>query len=95
MRRLTIDDLKRRKNYSTNTYRLRLTILYYSLCLIGIEILILGYLYFSMPEPLYFATNSASAIKPLVALREANEGDEALLAPDIPEEMGSKRLTVD
>ncbi len=93
MRRLTLDDLKHKKNYSQITYRLRIKLLYYSLCLIGVEILVLAYFYFTMPEPLYFATNSASAIRPLVALREANESEEALLKPDLPEEMGSKELT--
>ena len=92
MRRLTIDDVKGRKNYNRNVFRGQVKLLQLSLVCIVAQSVIVCYLYFSQPEPLYFSTNSASAIRPLVMLMEPNMSEEALLAPDIPEEMGLKEL---
>jgi intracellular multiplication protein IcmM len=94
VRKLEISDIKNRKFYSTNTYRLRVKLLQYSIYITIAEIIILALMYLTRPEPLYFATNSASAIKPLVAMSEPNMSSEALLPPDIPEETGAKELLV-
>lgn len=95
MRKLTIDEIKGRKLQTVSTYRLRLKLLQYSLYLIIAEVVILVLMYLSRPEPLYFATNSESAIKPLQFLEEPNYSEEALLKPDLPEEMAIKELTVE
>ncbi len=95
MRRLELDAIKARKLNTTNTYRLRVKLLQYSLYLIIAEIVILNLMYFTRAEPLYFATNSASAIKQLTSMNEPNMSSEALLSPDFPEETTVKALTVE
>ena len=95
MRKLTLSELKNSKFYYVGSYRQKVKLLQYSLYLIMIEIVILTFMYLTRPEPLYFATNSASAIKPLDFLMEANYSSQALLPPDFPEELGIKQLTVE
>lgn len=95
MRKLTLSEVKNSKLYHVGGYRKKVKLLQYSLYLIMVEIVILVFMYLTRPEPLYFATNSASAIKPLDFLMEANYSSEALLPPDFPEELGIKALTVE
>lgn len=95
MRRLTIQETKASKFYFRNIYRSRVLLLQYSLWLIILQLLIIAGLYFSKSEPEYFATNSASAIKPLKPMLQPNMSSDALLAPDLPEEISIKQVTVD
>ncbi|NQY41762.1 MAG: hypothetical protein HRT87_00200 [Legionellales bacterium] len=95
MRKLEIDDVKKRKFHDASGYRLRVRLLQYSIYLMIGQSIILVLIYLTQPEPLYFATNSASAIKPIIAMSEPNMSSEAILAPDLPEETTTKSLTVE
>lgn len=94
MSRLEIEEIKETKTYYRNIYRLSVALNYYSIILTIILSSAIALMYFITPEPDYYATNSASAIMPLQVLFEPNYSPNALLDPDLPEEMGIKDVTV-
>lgn len=95
MLKLTLDEIKRQKNYYRIGLRRMTGVLFISLVLNGIFVLAIFFVVIAMPEPRFYSTNSAGFITPLVPLDKPNTSSQYLLESDPQEEIEMKRLGAD
>lgn len=94
--KLTIEEVKVSRNFFRNRYRVFIAILWLSLGLNAGLTVVLFYSVLQIPNPIYYATNSAGAgfVTRLYALPNPNERSSPLLKPDPPEEVEIKDLNI-
>ena len=92
--RLTREQALRSRNFYRNLYRAFVKWLWFSLACNVVLTFLLFYLILRLPEPRYYATNSAGAgfINKLRPMVKPNLRKGPLLKPDPPEEMRVKKV---
>ncbi|MFT4058652.1 MAG: type IVB secretion system protein IcmM/DotJ [Legionella sp.] len=84
--------IKSNKNFDVNVYRRGLIVLILSLILNTILGLLLFYIYITVPERDYYATNGVTPPVKLTPMASANMSSTALLAPEPPPDNVEKMI---
>ena len=95
MKKMTFDEMQMRKNYYRDRYRSLVKWNLLSVLAILIQCTLVAFLYFIKSDSTYYATNDQSVISPLRAYAKPNYTNQALLAPDLPEETGVGVISID
>lgn len=92
MSRLTWDLIKKRSDFHVNLYRRELIVLLISLLLSTAMVVLIFYLYLNVPQRDFYATDGITPPIKLNPLMEPNNSPVALLEPDPPEVVETKKI---